>query len=265
MPDHRSEPDQRKGFVAPRSNDGRASLYGPPPWHFAGRSITVLARCKRSGIEALLPPSLRAAASPIVRLSAHWLQCDLGLGRGFPGREPERAQFHEAVVGIAAETADGLFGYWDPFLWCDSDAEIAVGREMYGWPQRAGNIAMTMPDPLRGFTIGEAASACVSRLGRPVFDLSVELQAAGPLKSDAPAFVTFFTERILPNPVDGTTTREMFASEMQGVEVAHVMHGSAKLRLSASELSGLTVEEVVGGQVHAIRWTKNRSRLISRD
>ena len=36
-----------KGFVAPRDPSGLASLYGPPPWHFAGRSITVTRALRR--------------------------------------------------------------------------------------------------------------------------------------------------------------------------------------------------------------------------
>lgn len=257
--------DDRGGYAAPRGAGGVASLHGPAPWTFSGRSLTVLARCRAAGVAALLPPGLSARGEPIVRFSAHWLRCDLGLGPDLPGNEPERAQFHEAVVGIAAESRDGVLGYWDPFLWCDGDAEIAVGREMYGWPQRAGTIAMTMPHPIHGFRPGDRASARVSRLGHPVFSLSIDLAAEGPLVTAAPAFSTFFTERILPDPVTGATTRELYASAMRDVVIATPLHGPARLTLAAPELAGLEVLEVLGGQAHAVAWVKDRARLLLRE
>ena len=254
--------DHRKGIAAPLDASGKAALYGPPPWRFAGHSLTVVARCAPGGIAELLPPELEPTDEPLVRFSAHWLQCDLGFGPDFAAAHPERSQFHEAVVGVAASHL-GVPGFFDPFLWCDSDAEIAVGREMYGWPQRYGSIALALPHPMRGRRGGERLSARVSQPGAPVFDLSVTTEREGPL-GIGPAFVRFYTERVLPDPARGLSVREVFASDMKDVEIANCWSGPASLNLDAPELAGLVVEEMIGGQANAVTWIKDRSTLIAR-
>ena len=252
-----------KGFAAPLDPAGTASLYGAGPWRFAGHSATVFARCDAAAVRALLPPPLEPWGEPIVRFSVHWLQCDLGFGGDFAAANPERSQFHEAVVGIAARCGD-LVGYWDPFLWCDSDAEIAVGREMFGWPQRAGALALTLPHPQHGRRPGDTVAGRVARLAHSVFSFSVRIAAAGDVDVPAPAFACFFTERVLPDPTDRSVVRELYASTMADVVVADMFHGPATLSLSAPELLPLAVSEVLGGRVNTVSWTKDKARLVAR-
>lgn len=252
-----------RNFAAPHDPTGAASLYGPPPWRFVGRSLTVLAQCPREAVASLVPEPLMPAGDPIVRFSVHALQCDLGFGWAFAQDHPERSQFHEAVVGIAVRHGDA-FGYWDPFLWCDSDAELAVGREMYGWPQRLGTIALTHPHPRHGWRIGESGTGLVSRLGRPVFEARVTIERQGDLTTTTPPFSEFFTERILPDPVTGTATRELFVSRMEDTQVDGVWSGTATLALHAPELQPLAPFTVLGGRLNTVSWTKNHARLVAR-
>lgn len=252
-----------EGFAAPIDPTGHGALYGAGPWRFAGHSATVFARCDGEAVRALLPPPLEPWGEPIVRFSVHWLQCDLGFGGDFAMAHPERSQFHEAVVGIAARAGERV-GYWDPFLWCDSDAEIAVGREMYGWPQRAGTLALTLPHPQRGRQIGDRVVGRVGRLTQPVFELAITIAAAGEPDIPAPAFACFFTERALPDPRDRSVVRELYASTMRDVAIGHVMRGAATLRLGAPELAALAPREVLGGRVNTVSWTKDRAELVAR-
>lgn len=251
-----------KGFVAPRDPAGTASLYGSPPWHFAGRSITVLARCDAAGVAALTPAPLRPWGEPIVRFSVHDLVCDLGRGWDWAQAHPAEACFREAVVGIAVEHG-GRIGFWDPFLWTDSDAELAVGREFYGWPQRLGRIDLTPPHPIRGWREGDLAAGRVSRLGVPVFALTVTLERAGPPEVPQPAFEGFFLERIVPDPVDASRLREVFFARMQDVTLHDVRSGPATLALHAAELRPLGTPEPLAGQVHAIGWTKALAQRLA--
>lgn len=244
-----------KGLVAPRDPTGLAGLYAPPPWHFAGRSITVLARCDAAGVAALTPAPLRPWGEPIVRFSVHDLICDLGRGWAWAQANPAEACFREAVVGLAVEH-EGRAGFWDPFLWTDSDAELAVGREFYGWPQRLGRIDLTPPHPVRGWRSGDLAAGRVSRLGAPVFALDVRLEHDGPPDLPQPAFEGFFLERTLPDPTDGSSVREVFFARMRDVELHGVRSGSATLTLAAPELAVLGSPVALAGQVHAVTWTK---------
>ncbi|MBL8701372.1 MAG: acetoacetate decarboxylase family protein [Alphaproteobacteria bacterium] len=250
-------------FVAARDPSGHGALYGPPPWRFAGRSLTVIARCDAAAVRALLPAPLRPWGEPLVRFSVHSLICDLGHGWDWAQANPAASQLHESVVGIAAEHA-GTIGYWDPFLWTDSDAEFAVGREMYGWPQRLGTLALTAPHPQRGWTTGDRCAGQVSRLGRAVLDAQVTLAASGPLPAPQPPFVGFFVERALPDPSTETLTRELFLATMREVKVEGHWHGPATLALHAPELAALAPNEILGGQVNTVSWIKGGATLVTR-
>lgn len=255
--------DRLVGASAPLDPTGSASLYGPPPWHFAGCSLTVIARCDAAAVAALIPAPLRPWGEPLVRFSVHWLACDLGFGRAWAQAHPEASQFHEAVVGIAVEDDAGA-GYWDPFLWCDSDAELAVGREVYGWPQRQGTIALTRPHAIDGWQAGDRVTGLVSRLGRPVFEARAKLEGPGELDVPTPAFVRFFTERALPDPVSGRVVRELFASEMADMRRSDVWRGDGELDLTAPELAPLRPQAIVGARWNRIAWTKQGSTLVAR-
>jgi acetoacetate decarboxylase len=258
----RPAPAVMPGFVAPIDPTGQGALYGPPPWRFAGRSLTVIARCDAAALAALLPPPLALWGEPLLRVSVHSLICDLGHGWGWAQAHPEASQFHESVIGIAA-THDGTIGYWDPFLWTDGDAELAVGREMYGWPQRLGQFALTAPHPQRGWRAGDRCTGLVSRLGRPVLEASLEIAAPGPLDVPQPPFVGFFVERALPDPATETVTRELFLARMREVAAAEAWHGAARLVLHAPELAALAPRAVLGGQVHTISWIKGGAERLA--
>lgn len=250
-----------RGFVAPHDPTGAASLYGPPPWQFAGRSITVLARCDPAGVAALTPGPLRPTGDPVVRFSVHQLMCDLGHGWAWAQAHPEESCFREAVVGIAVEHG-GRTGFWDPFLWTDSDAELAVGRELYGWPQRLGRIDLTPPHPIHGWRDGDRATGLVSRLGRPVLELGVVLERDGPPDVAQPPFVGFFLQRTIPDPADGTRMQELFFAAMADVTLAGIRSGPATLALHAPELAVLGQPVALAGQVHAVSWTKQGAERL---
>lgn len=249
------------GFTAPLDPDGRASLYGAPPWRFAGHSLTVVAEADADALAALVPPPLRPCGPPQVRVSVHDLVCDLGLGWAFAQAEPARSQMREAVVAVAVEH-EGVAGFYDPFLWCDSDAEIAVGREMFGWPQRAGDLWLTRPHPLHGWRTGDAMAGRVSAAGRPVLDVAMTLDAPGDLPGSVPAFSTFYTMRVLPDPTGGPTVREVYASTMAEVTVSDSWTGPASLALAAPELRALGAGAVVGARCNRIGWVKGTSRRV---
>jgi acetoacetate decarboxylase len=253
-----------QGFSAPRDPTGRAALYGPPPWHFFGRSITVFARCDPAGIAALTPAPLRPHGEPVVRFSVHDLTCDLGNGWDWARANPAASRLREAVIGIGAAHGTTI-GFWDPFLWTDSDAELAVGREFYGWPQRFGSIAMGGPHSIDGWQPGDAAAGLVSRHGEAAFRLSVEITGPGPADVPTPPFEGFFLERILPDPTDATRLREVFFARMPQVRLADIWSGRATLALHAPELAILGTPEPLAGQVHAVAWTKNRAERVFRE
>ena len=239
-----------------------ATLYGPFPWCFFGRSLTVLAECDAAAVAALVPAPLKPWGAPVVRFSVHDLTCDLGFGRAWALANPHRARLREAVVGIAVEH-QGVVGHWDPFLWTDSDAECAVGREMYGWPQRMGTLAVTLPDPFTGFAAGDVVSGRVARLTDAVFRADITLERAGEPAVPQPPFTGFYTERALPDPAVRRLVREVFFSEMAALRHGDAMTGRAEIAVSAPELLALK-PRAIAGRVGAIAWVKQGARLVAR-
>ncbi|MBI2237614.1 MAG: acetoacetate decarboxylase family protein, partial [Actinobacteria bacterium] len=47
-----------KGFMPPRSPEGRASIVPPPPWHYSGDVLTIEYRTDPAGVADLLPDPL---------------------------------------------------------------------------------------------------------------------------------------------------------------------------------------------------------------
>jgi acetoacetate decarboxylase len=89
-----------------------------------------------------------------------------------------------------------------------------------------------------------------------VLELSVRLERDGPCDVPQPKFEGFFLERVLPDPVDASRQREVFFAQMQDVTIADAYAGSATFELHAPELAPLGTPEPLGGQVHAVSWTK---------
>ena len=77
-----------------------------------------------------------------------------------------------------------------------------------------------------------------------------------------PAFSTFYTMRVLPDPTNMTRRIEIFQSEMSDVEIHDALFGDADLTVTATELRSLKPAKTGPARCNAIKWTKNLSRLI---
>jgi acetoacetate decarboxylase len=256
--------DHLLGFTYPLSPSGDVSLYGPPPWLFEGYAASALLAFDPGLVDGLLPDPLRLSGDPVCRVSVHDLICDYGNGEAFAQANPDLAHFHEAVVALMVE-ADGVRGQWCPFLWCDQDAEFAVGREFYGWPQKLASMSLTRPPLLRSWRQGDVVTGLVSRGHRSVFEIEIALERAGdvslgdgraaafPQQSDA---ALHFTETIQTHPVDLSVTRRLISTTMDDVVVRNLWSGEAIFRALADELRFLEGAEPLGGRWHELAWKK---------
>mgnify|MGYP002640654599 CR=1 FL=1 len=254
----------RNPITIPNVADGRYALYGPPPWYFEGYSAAVLMTFDPEMVSALIPSPLKLTGSPVCRLTVHDMVCDYGFGERFMQEQPDQAHFGEAVIGFMVE-CEGVTGHWAPFLWCTTDAELAVGREFYGWQQRLGEMSLTRPPLRRSWRPGDTITGLVSRGRRPVFDIAVTLENEGDLPSQIeglnismdPATTNHhYTETVLVHPTSRVITKRMSCSSMDDVMVTNLWSGSASFNVHAPELAFLKNAKVLGGRWHELSWRK---------
>ena len=265
--------DQLSGFTSPLSPSGDVSLYGPPPWSFEGYAASVLVEFDPGLADGLLPAPLRLAGDPVCRISVHDLVCDYGNGDSFAQANPDLAHFHEAVVALMVE-ADGVRGQWCPFLWCDQDAEFAIGREFYGWPQKLARMSLTRPPLLRSWKAGDVVTGLVSRGHKALFDIQITLERDADVPIEAgrsPAFPRqteaslHFTETVQTHPVDLSVMRRLVSTTMEDVVVQNLWSGEAAVRFFADELRFLDGAKPLGGRWHELAWKKPWAQDVIRE
>jgi acetoacetate decarboxylase len=253
-----------RGIAAPLAGGGRFAAYGPPPWSFEGFSASVFLAFEPKAVADLIPPPLRLAGDPVCRLSAHDMICDYGWGERYTQENPDQSNFHEAVLGLMVE-ADGVLGQWCPYLWCDTEAEFAVGRELYGWQQRLGQMALTRRPLRRGWREGDRVAALLTRGRRSVFSFAITLERVGDLPPivdglrlypDQARANNHFMETVLPHPTERTVVRRLAVSAMVDTEVNGLWSGRASVEVAAPELAFLRNARVLGGRWHELSWKK---------
>ncbi len=261
-----------RAFSAPAAFGGRHALYGPPQWHFEGYASRVVARCDPAILAPYVPSPLQVDEEGIVHISAFDLVCDCGLGPDFVLENPDLSQVKEVVIGVMARH-DGEPAYWPPFLWTDNDAEIAVGREMYGWQQRRGEISLSR-QPFRGWRSGDPVVVRALRGNRSLFDFRISLD--GPVEAasaSAPAKpqdshvgrLYIFTDATLVHPVSGSMTRRMVRTGIEDVRISDEWEGTPSLQIHAPELEFLRDATLLSGRWHKISFTKPAATDVVRE
>ncbi len=253
-----------RGYAAPLNPGGDASLYGPPPWHFRGRMLTLFLRADPQAIAAHVPAPLAPYTKPYVRVSTYEMVCDYGLGADFAARRPELAHFCETGVSLFVEHG-GLLGNYCAFIWCDGDAEISVGREMYGWPQLLGKMWLTRPPYGRTWRPGDEIASLVSRAGRTILETLATVERDGDLALDLPPFLDFYTMTVLPSPERAETERRIVRTRMQEMRQDGMWSGRASAKFHAPELAWLRDAEVLGARTNLVSWAKPYGTVIHRE
>jgi acetoacetate decarboxylase len=250
-----------KGYAAPLDPQGIASLYGPPPWHFRGRMLTTFLRADPRDVAAHVPAPLRPFAKPYVRVSTYEMACDYGFGPGFVARRPELAHFCETGVSLFVEH-DGVLGNYCAFIWCDGDAEISIGREMYGWPQVLGKMWLTRPPRASGWRAGDEIASLLSRAGRSVLEMLATVERPGDLDLGLPPFEEFYTMTVLPHPERAETERRIVRTRMIDPRLDDMWSGKATVKFHAPELAWLNKAEVLGARTNLVSWAKPYGKVV---
>src|SRR5438552_6423959 len=138
-----------KGFMPPRSPEGRASIVPPPPWHYSDDVLTIEYRTDPARVAALLPAPLEPAdedPGAVAVVFADWQSCSDTFEELL---DPVRAQYREAFVVVRCAFRGELYSRC-VYIWVDKDFALARGWHQ-GYPKKLGSIWMTRP-----VTVGKA-------------------------------------------------------------------------------------------------------------
>ncbi len=262
-----------KGFMPPRSPEGRASIVPAPPWHYSGDTLTIEYRTDPAAVAALLPEPLRlpeADEDPgaVAIVFADWQSCSDGFEELL---DPVRAQYKEALVVVRCRWRGELWSRC-VYIWVDKDFALARGWHQ-GYPKKLGSIWMTRPvaygragprlEP--GGRFGATLAAADRRL------VDVRFTITGPSPTGTAGFVNelpMLHHRHLPSIERAAAASLDELVTMRGYDGASstVWAGEAELRLHASPveelLPALAPVEMIGGFYRQVGVSWNGGTLL---
>lgn len=112
-----------------------------PPWLLSGRSVTAWFAVSSDVARRVVPSELLPEGAPTVQARLRFYELDFRAVSPSSPIAPTSGHFMEATIGFAAEAA-GIRGDISQFMWTDSDAYMAWGREAFGWPLSRGTFEL---------------------------------------------------------------------------------------------------------------------------
>ncbi len=124
------------GFTAPYTDTGRSSLLTPPPWHYAGRIMSIGVDVDAFASARFLPKGFGAATG---RAFGHFCEWQATTD-GSELLDPAYSQYNEFFYLLEAEK-DGALRLFCPFIYVTQDISMVRGH-MQGWPKKMGSVWM---------------------------------------------------------------------------------------------------------------------------
>jgi hypothetical protein len=225
-----------RGYTAPLSPEGRASLVPYPPWHYAGDFLVIEFWAEPAAVAAVLPPGLAPHPDPgrCAAVFADWQSCSAG---GSELVDPSRSQYREFFV-----VCNALLGEEEvttcPYIWVDRDFALARGW-IQGFPKKLGSVWITRrfgldapADPgLRpGGTYGGTCSAGERLLAEGTVRLE-RISADGPTHNAPPLLNVRHFARLEAGRHDEPAVHELVRSRSRDRVLSEVWEGTATLSL----------------------------------
>src|SRR5438034_2361616 len=132
-----------KGFMPPRSPEGRASVVPAPPWHYSGDLLTIEYRTDPRAVGAWLPDPIEPAdedPGAVAVVFADWQSCSDSFEELL---DPARSQYKECFVVVRCKYRGEHYSRCIA-IWVDKDFALARGWYQ-GYPKKLGSIWMTRP------------------------------------------------------------------------------------------------------------------------
>lgn len=195
--------------------------------------LTTIYRTDREAAERLLPAPLELLGDLVLVHLYRMHDADVF------------GSYGESAVHLPARhPRTDTVGVYSPFLFVESDAAIAAGREIYGQPKKQGEIELRAD--------GDTLVGRLSRRGAEVFTVTTTLERAAATPDDLERQASFRTNlnlKVVPS-VDGNgaALRQLTAREFADVTIHQVWKGPATVEIQPNDdapLHLLPVREVV--------------------
>lgn len=240
-----------RGYTAPLSPDGRASLVPPPPWHYSGDFLIVEYRTNPDNIIALLPPELEPADDPgmVCAMFADWQSCSADFHELV---DPIQAQYKEFMLIVGCKY-EGQPASRCVYIWVDKDFSMVRGW-IQGFPKKLGSIHLTRLFPVGkgtprlgpGARFGATCAANDRQIARAVVTLR-QISETGPTVNAAPMHNTrHFPAAAGSDPA----VFELVRAGGFDREFTECWEGEADLRLyddTIEDLQAIAPQEIIKG------------------
>jgi hypothetical protein len=221
-----------RGFLPPRSPQGRANLVPSPPWHYSGEVLTIEVRAEPGSVARWLPLGVEPAPDDPDAVAFVWADWQSCAADGAELLDPVRSQYKEAFVVVRCSYRDEVYSRCVA-IWVDKDFALARGW-FQGYPKKMGSIWMTRPVEVgrAGPRLGPGAvfAATLAANDRRLLEALVTLTG----ESDEGGFVNalpMLHSRWVPSiAADGTDVHdELITMRSAEVELGPVYRGDAEL------------------------------------
>ncbi|MFA5889904.1 MAG: acetoacetate decarboxylase family protein [Actinomycetota bacterium] len=189
-------------------------LYPDPPYLYEGSRMAVaMYRIPPESAQALLPQGMQfGGLEACLAIFADYQTSTVGA-------------YHEVVFLVSAEY-EGVHGFFCPFIYVTTDATLASGREIWGFPKKIAKISVDKK--------GDSVSASITRAGASIELRASVTNSADPAMVSALTAMPTFNEKIIPS-ADGL-----------GVDVSAITSTSMTLTPSVA-LAGPGTIKISGG------------------
>ena len=242
-----------RGFMVPRSPEGRASIVPPPPWHYSGDVLTIEYRTDPERVAELLPDPLEPAEEDpgaVAVVFADWQSCSDSFEELL---DPVRSQYKECFFVVRCRFRGVTYSRC-VYIWVDKDFALARGWYQ-GYPKKLGSIWMTRPVQVGragprlgpGARFGATLSANDRRLVEARFEVTGPSETAGFVNA-----LPMLHHRFFPSIETGAPPAldEIVTMRSEDVDLGPAWTGRAELRLfdaPTEELTRLEPREMIAG------------------
>lgn len=253
-----------EGFTPPYSPTGKSSLIPAPPWHYAGRIMSLACALEAARYQAFLPEGFGAATGMAYGHFCEWQATT----DGSELLDPIYAQYREFFYLLEAQK-DGKKRLFCPFIYVDQDLSLMRGL-LQGWPKKIGSVWITRSYDIEhraaartqaGTKLGASLAVKDRRLAQAQIELTGKLaEPMGFLATPTYGLVGQPTIIDAPSPGPKRLVRQSVSGVVRGP--LHAAQGALTLFESPrDELGVLAPEETLSAAICDFGFSVDGARL----